>query len=184
MQLIEDIPHQLVYHQNLKTRPLNLTVEDGCSLYPYLLMPAVVPAIVTLLLAHRLPSVFVVIVLGVAGVWSLLMVWQYYESWKLQIREKWLIVDKTTRQLVHRSVFNNNNITENTYTAAQILALRPLDSSPRYWLFLKYESQQERASLWLAWWDTPTERDAALQAIQAALNLPIQTQDADKDKGI
>jgi hypothetical protein len=175
MQLIEDTPQQLVYYQNLKTRRAKFTIQEGCNDYTYLLGLAAVPAIVTLALAPRLPTIFIVIVLGLAGAWSLFNVWGYYDDWQRQIKEKWLMVDRQAQQLICRSAFNDGSIIEYSYAAEQIQALTPRDYTNSYWILLEYDSQQDCASLLLEWWETQAERDAVLTQLQAALNLPLET---------
>jgi hypothetical protein len=186
VQLIEDTPHQLVYQQRLKPKLANVTIQGGFNAYPCVLVMMAVLVILTLIIAPQLPYPLPIIILGTLAIWYVAVMWRMFRaSWKGQVRAHWLIVDKQAKQIIQRYQYNEGHTHEMTYPAAQIHALIPRDFTANHWIMLDYESKQYgRQRLMLKEFSTQAERDAMLTKLQAALNLPIQTQDADKDKGI
>ncbi len=178
MQQIEDTPQQLVYYQDFKIR---LTDKGkGLSEYRYLLMLSTVLVIVTLIASPRLPTIFSIIILGTLAAFDVFILAAFRDQWNIITREKWLIVDKSTHQLVRRYVSNDGSITEDSYTAAQIQGIIPDNTGNSYAIVLKITSQaggQHRLMLELEWWEKQAERDAVLTKLQAALDLPVRVED-------
>jgi hypothetical protein len=184
MQLIEDTTHQLVYQQRLKPRLANVTIKGGFNAYPCVLVMMAVLVILTLIIAPQLPYPLPIIILGTLATWYVVAMWMMFRaSWKGQVREHWLIVDKQAKQVIQRYQYNDGHIHEMTYSAVQIHALIPHDFTANHWIMLDYESKQYgRQRLMLKEFSTQAERDAVLVQLQAALDLPVRANDEETEK--
>lgn len=171
MQQIEDTPHRLVYYQDFRNRPTQRRLNE----YQYLLILSTVLVIVTIIASPRLPTILSIIIFGALAAFDVFILRASRNQWKINTREKWLIADKSTRQLVRRSVSNDGSVTEESYPADQIQALTAGNFGSAYSIVLKVTSQAggERW-LMLDWWEQQAERDGVLTELRAALDLPVR----------